>query len=65
MGGLAGSQSYKWILYGDDDTFFAVDNVLKLVDGLDHNMPYLLTDSLWWPEGARGTLACLYTLLPF
>ena len=55
-----GAQSYKWILYGDDDTLFAVENVLRVLEGLDHNMPYLLTDSLWWPEGARGAHHCCH-----
>lgn len=35
----AGSNSYKWILYGDDDTVFMVDNVLALLNSLDHEHP--------------------------
>ncbi len=49
-----GVDNYKWLLYGDDDTFFFVDHVLALTQTLDHNMPYVITDNLWWPE-QRGT----------
>jgi len=40
--------SYKWILYGDDDTLWFVDNVLDLVKDFDHNLPYFITDNIWW-----------------
>ncbi|KAK9807637.1 hypothetical protein WJX72_005062 [[Myrmecia] bisecta] len=40
--------TYKWLLYGDDDTIFFLDAVLKLVKGLDPNTPYFLTDHVWW-----------------
>lgn len=36
-------ETFKWLLYGDDDTFFFTDAVLKAVDGLDPHMPYFLT----------------------
>lgn len=45
-----GLNNYKWILYGDDDTVFFPQNVLDLVNSLDHEMPYYLTDHLWFPE---------------
>lgn len=48
------ADSYKWILYGDDDTVFNVDNVLRLVSGLNASQPYLLTDCLWFPQGITG-----------
>ena len=35
--------SFKWLFYGDDDTFYVVDPALKLLQGLDHDMPYFLT----------------------
>lgn len=50
----AEEESYKWILYGDDDTVFFVDNVLSMLSMLDHRQPYLLSDCLWWPQGGRG-----------
>lgn len=46
--------SYKWILYGDDDTVFFQDNVIAMLGTLDHRQPYLLSDCLWWPEGGNG-----------
>ena len=46
---------WKWMLYGDDDTVFFLDNVVALLETLDWRQPYLLSDSLWWPEGGSGT----------
>lgn len=45
----AGIDSYKWMLFGDDDTVFYVDNALRLLETLDHNMPYILSDHIWFP----------------
>ena len=50
-----GSHQFKWILYGDDDTLFAIDNVLAMVNRFDHNQPYFLADNIWFPEW-DGTL---------
>ena len=49
-----GMQNFKWILYGDDDTVFFIDNVLDLVKDLDHNMPYFISDAIWWPNWSPG-----------
>ena len=38
--------TFKWMFYGDDDTFYVVDPALKLLQGLDHNMPYFLTGAI-------------------
>lgn len=46
----AGIDSYKWILFGDDDTVFYTDNALRLLSTLDHNMPYVLSDHIWFPN---------------
>ena len=45
-----GSQNYKWLIFGDDDTVFLIDNVLKLVNEMDHKIPYFMTDHIWFPE---------------
>lgn len=45
-----GSQNYKWLIFGDDDTVFLIDNVLKLVNEMDHKVPYFMTDHIWFPE---------------
>ena len=45
-----GLDSFKWILYGDDDTVFFIDGALKMLENLDHNMPYLLSDDVWFVE---------------
>ncbi len=47
---LQGYDNFKWMLYGDDDTVFFIDNALDMLEGLDHNMPYFLTDHLWFPD---------------
>ena len=53
--------SYKWMLYGDDDTVFYLDNVLRMLEALDLDpaMPYFLTDHIWFlrslTEGRSGT----------
>ncbi len=54
---LHGYDNFKWMLYGDDDTVFFIDNALDMLEGLDHNMPYFLTDHLWFPDqfGKRST----------
>ena len=35
--------SYKWLLYGDDDTFFFLDAAMNVLQHLDPEMPYFLT----------------------
>lgn len=37
--------SYKWLLYGDDDTFFFLDAAMEVLQHLDPDMPYFLTGS--------------------
>ena len=40
------SVEFDWLLAGDDDTLFLMDNVVDLVRDLDPNEPYYLTDAL-------------------
>lgn len=40
--------SFKWMLYGDDDTVFNLDNVVRMLEPLDHTMPYYITDHIWF-----------------
>ena len=44
------------MLFGDDDTVFYVDNVLRLLETLDHTMPYILSDHIWFPTDLKGNL---------
>ncbi|DBA89858.1 TPA: hypothetical protein ACH3X2_004716 [Trebouxia sp. C0005] len=46
---------YKWMLYGDDDTVWFVGGVLDLLKDLDPDMPYVITDNLWWSD-VEGTV---------
>lgn len=45
-----GPDNFKWMLFGDDDTVFLIDNVLNLLPHLDPAVPYFMTDHLWYPE---------------
>ncbi|KAL3145601.1 hypothetical protein ABBQ32_003149 [Trebouxia sp. C0010 RCD-2024] len=41
---------YKWMLFGHDDTFFFVNNVLELLQDFDPDLPYVITDHFWWTD---------------
>lgn len=61
---LHGYDNFKWMLYGDDDTVFFIDNALDMLEGLDHNMPYFLTDHLWFPDQfGEDPISCFHTVL--
>lgn len=45
-----GPDNFKWMLFGDDDTVFLIDNVLNLLPHLDPVVPYFMTDHLWYPD---------------
>lgn len=45
-----GPDNFEWMLFGDDDTVFLIDNVLNLIPHLDPTIPYYLTDHLWYPQ---------------
>ena len=51
-----GLDSFKWVLYGDDDTVFFIDGALDALENLDYNMPYLLSDDVWFVEDDGKTL---------
>ncbi|KAK9803696.1 hypothetical protein WJX73_002056 [Symbiochloris irregularis] len=42
--------SYKWLMYGDDDTLFFPHALKRTLQNLDPNIPYFLTDHMWWTE---------------
>lgn len=35
--------SYKWLLYGDDDTVWFTESVMKLLENFDPDLPYFIT----------------------
>ncbi|KAL0042102.1 hypothetical protein WJX77_003123 [Trebouxia sp. C0004] len=43
--------TYKWILYGDDDTQFFLDGALRLAKDFDPDLPWFITDNVWWSTG--------------
>ena len=49
------SIDFDWLLAGDDDTIFLMDNVVDLVRDLDPDEPYFMTDALL-PNGLSCTL---------
>ena len=57
-----GPDKFKWMLFGDDDTVFLIDNVLHLLPHLDSSVPYFMTDHLWYPEspGELSTTQCMH-----
>ena len=38
--------SFKWLLFGDEDTVFFVDNVLERLQDFDASMPYIITGTM-------------------
>ncbi|KAK9848859.1 hypothetical protein WJX84_012447 [Apatococcus fuscideae] len=40
--------TYKWLLYGDDDTVWFLEGVMSMLEDLDPDMPYFITDHMWW-----------------
>ncbi|GIL79838.1 hypothetical protein Vretimale_12458 [Volvox reticuliferus] len=41
-------ESYKWMLYGDDDTLFYMPAVKRLLAHLDPELPIAISDNLWF-----------------
>ena len=35
--------TYKWLLYGDDDTVWFMESVMKLLQDFDPDLPYFIT----------------------
>ena len=61
----AGIESYKWMLFGDDDTAFYIDNALRMLSTLDHNMPYVLSDHNWFPTDLQSKLLVALSMSAF
>ena len=38
--------TYKWMLYGDDDTHFFLDGALRLAQDFDPDLPWFITGSM-------------------
>ena len=47
--------TYKWLLYGDDDTVWFLEGVMSMLEDLDPDMPYFITGDLSTPF-SLGTL---------
>ncbi|KAG2434055.1 hypothetical protein HXX76_007783 [Chlamydomonas incerta] len=41
-------ETYKWLLYGDDDTIFYMPAVKQMLAHLDPELPYAISDNLWY-----------------
>lgn len=46
--------SFKWMLYSDDDVAFLWPGVLRMLEGLSPEDPYLLSDSYWSRWSRKG-----------
>eukprot|EP00891_Asterochloris_glomerata_P003450 jgi/Astpho2/3450/Aster-07048 len=42
--------SYKWMLFGDDDTVFFIDNIADFLSDFDPQIPYFISDNNWWSD---------------
>ncbi|KDD73155.1 hypothetical protein H632_c2477p0 [Helicosporidium sp. ATCC 50920] len=43
-------ETYRWLLYMDDDTVFIPPAVQRLLARFDSEMPYFLTDHFWYMD---------------
>ena len=50
--------TYKWMLYGDDDTLFFVDAVLDLLQPFDPELPYAISDNIWFEANSALVRGC-------
>lgn len=54
---------YKWLLFGGADTVFFPDAVLQMLEDFNPQIPYLITDNMWWgnQHGGpfKGTPRCI------
>ncbi len=54
--------SYKWLLYGDDDTVWFMESVMKLLQDFDPDLPYFITGGSSSSLGYRQATCVLETL---
>lgn len=50
--------TYKWVLYGDDDTIFFIDTILRLLQDFDEHLPYFITGMQSAPDSIIMLLCC-------
>ncbi|KAK9855489.1 hypothetical protein WJX84_001224 [Apatococcus fuscideae] len=48
-----GLDNFKWIMFGDDDTIWFWEGMLRLLEPFDHNTPYIITDGAYWHNWGR------------
>ena len=46
------------MLYGDDDTLFFVDAVLDLLQPFDPELPYVISDNIWFEANSALVRGC-------
>lgn len=46
---------YEWMLLGEIGTVFNMDVVVELLEGFDPELPFLITDHLWFKYQGKGT----------
>ena len=54
---------YKWMLFGHDDTFFFVNNVLELLQDFDSDLPYVISGMASWHNLFRDGRTCFVIVL--
>ena len=45
--------SYKWMLFGDDDTVFFIDNIADFLSDFDPQIPYFISGAQPEPQLCR------------
>ncbi|KAK3272035.1 hypothetical protein CYMTET_19642 [Cymbomonas tetramitiformis] len=40
------TQTFKWMIFSDDDAFFFMPNLLELLEPLDPDVPYIISDDI-------------------
>jgi hypothetical protein len=51
------SAGYSWLLWGEDATLWLVPGVLRLLQHLDAELPYVLGDNLAYHDGSPSVIA--------
>ena len=58
--------SFRWMLFGDDDTIFFVDSVLEFLQDFDPDLPYFISGGAlapWLPVPVRRAVRSQFVWL--
>jgi hypothetical protein len=49
--------SYRWLLWGEDSTLWLLPGVLRMLQHLDPDLPYVITDNMAYHDGSPSVIA--------